>query len=253
MIQRMQLEYVTLNNFKQRENVNALLNVFESLQILHPKKWAEDDKPKSKKPYNREALINWIVDCWDMNIPMLFGQKPIAYESFWSMISNRQNPEWKFLNSLIWECEGSLSPEHISTVFDFGSSLANVVRPELACINLVFDHEDLHKLICPLRERDLQTNGVPPIGIRTWMGQHIVKQIGSDRLKNCGAIVRETAWGGIEMDLIEQPWLADLDTLFAAKTQIMSNLEPSGAFGDYSRYPMPLYSPAPNWIPIPLN
>jgi hypothetical protein len=253
MMECIKLTLLTLSDLKKTECVDEILSLFESFPILFPKKWAEDDRARSRKPYKREALLAWVSSTWDGNIPMLFGQKSSPYEAFWSMSSNRQNSDWEKLSSFWIDWHTPIDPKYTSVIFDFSSVLANILKPELGSFDLVFENGNNHQLFSPLKDQDLQEYGMPPIGVRTWMGSHIISQIGLERIKSSGGVISETSWGGIQLDLVEQPWLADFDRLVAARTKIMAHLEPSGVFGDYSRYPVPLYSPAPNWIPIPLN
>jgi hypothetical protein len=254
LLRFIKLRLFTLVDFKKDENLDNLIDVFDTSPLFRPHKWAKDDRAKSKQPYNRQALTEMVRTCWDMDTPMLYGQKSMPYESYFGFETNHQNPTWKYLNGVYWDLDTPSHFQELSTLFEFCRQLANVVQPEFGEINLIWDHPEIGKLYSPgIQRDDLQQNGVPSLGIRSWLGSHIISQIGIERLQSCGAISRSTSWGGIEIDLVEQPWLADFDTLLQAKQNIMKNLEPSGVFGDYSNYPMPLYTPAPNWQPIPLE
>jgi hypothetical protein len=252
---RITFTLITLVDFKDRQNLDSLLNVFESFPILQPQKWAKDDRAKSKQPYERQALAKMVSTCSSEAIPMLYGKKPVPYEFFFEFERNHQNSANKCLNGVYWYLDAPPNfNDSLDSIFKFSQKLADIVCPEYGSINLIWDHPQIGELISPgIKIPEFQQNGVPSLGIRTWMGLDIIDKIGIDRLKSCGAIVHQTDWGGIQLDLVEQPWLADFDTLLQAKQRIMANLEPSGMFGDYSNYPWPLYSPAPNWIPIPLN
>jgi hypothetical protein len=76
-----------------------------------------------------------------------------------------------------------------------------------------------------------------------------VKLIGRERLYECGGYVQDTTWGGIRLDLVEEPWNADAETLSIAQKKTRQNLESSAVFGDYSR--VLRYKPGTNWEPIP--
>jgi hypothetical protein len=244
----------SLVNFKNPKHLESLINVFEEFSALRPHKWAKDDVARSKQMYSREALMEMVMTCWDMDTPMLYGNKAIPYESFFGFETNRQNPTWRYLNGFYWDLDVPSNFQDIGLIFEFSRRLSDIVQPEYGSLGFVWKHHQASKLYSPSIQRDdLQKNGVPSLSIRTWMGQHIMEQIGLERLKLCGANSRQTSWGGIELDLVEQPWVADFDTLLQAKQRIMRNLEPSGVFGDYSNYPLPLYTPAPNWSPIPLE
>jgi hypothetical protein len=251
---RITITLFTLVNLKNRQNLDALLDVFEQFSALRPHKWKKDDIAKPKELYDRHVLTETVGICWDMDTPMLYGSKGIPYESYFGFESNRQHPNMKRLNGLYWDLDVPPKFQKVDLIFEFSRRLADVIQPEHGCIDFVCYDSKASELYSPgIKRQEFQENGVPSLGIRTWMGQHVTNQIGLERLKSCGAVFCETSWGGVELDLVEQPWLADFDTLLQAKQRIMPHLEPSGVFGDYSKYPLPLYTPAPNWVPIPLE
>jgi hypothetical protein len=244
----------SLVNLKERQQLESLIDVFEEFPALRPHKWAKDDRARSKQLYNRQSLAEMVMTCWDMDTPMLYGQKAIPYESYFGFETNRQNPAWKYLNGFYWDLDVPSEFQDIGLIFEFSHRLSDIIQPEHGCLDVVWEHPQANQLYSPAIKRDeFQQNGVPPLGIRTWMGQHIVKQIGLEKLRSCGAVTQQTSWDGIALDLVEKPWLADFDTLLQAKQRIMKNLESSGVFGDYLNYPLPLYTPAPRWIPVPLG
>jgi hypothetical protein len=100
-----------------------------------------------------------------------------------------------------------------------------------------------------LRLLTFNTYGLHSIYARTWFGSHLVKLIGRERLYECGGYVQDTTWGGIRLDLVEEPWNADAETLSIAQKKTRQNLESSAVFGDYSR--VLRYKPGTNWEPIP--
>jgi hypothetical protein len=255
---RITLRLFTLNNFKELQTLNQLLDVFEEYQQFYPHMWAKDDRAKSKCRYNRQDLTEMVMSCWDMETPMLYGSKTAPYEAFFSFEANQQNPSWRWLNGVYWYLDipknFQVVEPIVEQVFEFAHQLANSTQPEYGQLNLIFDHPQIDGLYAPGIKRDeFQKNGIPSLAIRTWMGNHLSAQIGLERLQSCGAIIQKLNHSILELDLVEKPWLADFDALIQAKKAIMANLEPSGVFGDYSNYPLPLYSPAPNWIPIHLE
>jgi hypothetical protein len=243
----------TLSNFKNLDDLNGLLDIFEAFPLIFPHKWAKDDRSRSKHPYDRQAVVEMVMSCWDMETPMLYGGKIFPYEAYFSFSQNYQNPNLKDLNRIYWSIDIPKNFHELQSIFEFSSHLSVFAQAEYGDLNLVWDLPEANQLYSPSISQDhLQQNGMPPLGVRTWIGPHIVSQIGIERLRTCGGLIRETAWGGMELDLVNSPWEADFDTLLQAKQRIMIHLEPSGAFGDYSNYPLPLYSPAQNWKPIPL-
>jgi hypothetical protein len=250
---RLIISIITAIDLKNKENASSLLAVFEAFPQLMPNRWAKDDQPRSRKSYKREDLLQMIQTCWDQDVPMIFGNKKLPYESFWGLTKSSDD-DFKSLNSFEWDLVVAPDFKDWHVISEFSQRLADVMQPQIGCINFIWEHPQVKDLISEIgRKTEIQRYGVPPIGIRTWMGQHILSQITLERIRKSGAIIRETAWGGVELDLLEELWLSDFETLLQAKQSIMANLEPSGVFADYSDYPFSLESPAPNWIPIPLN
>ncbi|MEZ5119957.1 MAG: hypothetical protein R2686_08660 [Candidatus Nanopelagicales bacterium] len=70
------------------------------------------------------------------------------------------------------------------------------------------------------------------LGTRTTFGPHYVEQFGRERLLSTPVHVTELEWGGIQLDLVEEPWNASEEDLVAAWERGMEHLAPAGIFAE---------------------
>jgi hypothetical protein len=247
------IHFLTLVDFKETAYLKDLLEVFEKSKSFRPAKWKERDG-YPKRPYNHNEIIQGIVENGEVYIPALYGGRNNPYEMIFFIDSSRSETPSKHLNEAFLRIKYPKIKSSMIEIFEFSSALSEIFKPEVGSIQ--FTQIDMRELgwMANMSNCHIQKNGLGALGVRTWFGAHAASQVGLDRLKSCGAIFRETSWGGIELDLFKEPWLVeDFSSLVAAQKQAMSHLAPSGVFGDYSSYPLSLYTPAPNWQPIPLE
>jgi hypothetical protein len=98
---------------------------------------------------------------------------------------------------------------------------------------------------------ELQAYG--PLGLctRTWLGAHLFGLIGRVSLEQAGAIVSDESWGGVRVDVIEQPWEHEPAELIVPYQRVMKSLRTGGVFGDYAR--IDHYAHGTKWKPVPVR
>ena len=140
-----------------------------------------------------------------------------------------------------------LSPQ---MVFEFGTTLADHLHPVFGFVHPVWlGKGQEYNAAGVLNDKELKEYGPQSICARTWLGPWLVHQIGRDLLDHCGAVVADTPWGGVTVDLLPDPWTHDIEPLAEARLRVMAALAPSGVFGDYS---VPRkYKPGPKWTGLP--
>lgn len=74
--------------------------------------------------------------------------------------------------------------------------------------------------------------GPQALGTRTTFGPHYVEQFGRERLLSTPVHVTELDWGGIQLDLVEEPWTASMEDLVGAWRRGMEHLAPAGIFAE---------------------
>ena len=67
----------------------------------------------------------------------------------------------------------------------------------------------------------------PRIGARTYFSGHILEMFDKELLQNSPAVVSELDWGGLCIDILNNPLESDSDTLLDNWLQVMKYLEPA--------------------------
>jgi hypothetical protein len=239
--------YVTMITqvpLRTREGLERLLDAFESIEELAPTNWGRDER--ARDPYDRAALITEVSALKSESyMPGLHRRKPPRYQAYFTASDSG-------LKMVKVEFGSSLRKKDMALVFKLGSILANALEPEYGFVHAVWrdqDEKGLYSISNVVTARKLQECGLLRPPARTWYGAHIVKLIGRDRLDETGVPIKETPWGGVELNLVADPWEADFETLNARQEKVMSVLEPAGVFGDYSSWHD--CKPGPKWKPIP--
>ncbi len=70
-------------------------------------------------------------------------------------------------------------------------------------------------------------NGPLGIGARTYFSGHILEMFDKELLQNSPAVVSELDWGGLCIDILNNPLGSDSDTLLDNWLQVMKYLEPA--------------------------
>lgn len=87
--------------------------------------------------------------------------------------------------------------------------------------------------------------GPPGVYASTWFGPSLVHSIGLPALLAQGATA--TAWGGVSLQLVPEPWNATFESLCERQNEINHVLRESGFFGDYSE---PVPRKGARWIAL---
>ena len=253
MVKKIQIDFLIKTDFKQEINITALLNQFERETLFCPESWNRNDWER-QRTYIKESAIKEIIQHGEEYLPTFYGSHACPYEFIIHLNSNPINPERQWLNTASFMLRNPSNEVVIEEVFRFSTILANVLQPELATLEIIDsevmeDSDWAFGIVSP----DVQKYGLAGLSHRTWFGSYIFSLLGKEILEKTDGILRETAWGGCEFDLVEKPWLHDFSIVLKKQKAIMNILKTSGMFGNYSKYPLPLYEAAPNWQPIPLN
>jgi hypothetical protein len=205
---------------------------------LTPTHTGSDERAKGK--FDRDALIDKVTAA-DKGVMVVLVKKkePAYYAHFFA--------KRKGLTKLMVEWKPA--PPELVDAFRLGEDLATLFRAEFGMVQPMFrGHDDFNRY--GIMEVDwLTRNGPSGVAARNFYGAYMTKAIGMDRLKKSKAALRELKYGGVELDLVTDPWTANLETLKRRQKETMAALAPSGIFGDYSN--SPFFKPAPNWKPIP--
>lgn len=240
MPDQVEITVITKNSLRCHTALEQLLNAFESIKGFIPTHWGLDER--ASNPYNRYELIASVSTLKsDFYLPSLQRKQSPRYKAYFSAA-------FEGLNYVNVEFDTSLSKKYLSYVFALGDAIATNLEAEFGFVHPVwFDGSQEYCASGQITASELQNYGPTPVCARTWFGSHLVKLIGRENLLNSGAIIQDTSWSGIQLDLVQHPWESDLETLSSQQLSVMKYLKRFGIFGDYTQLE---YKPGVNWQPV---
>lgn len=237
----MEIIVITKSSLRSCAGLEHLLNAFLRIKELTPTHWGTDER--ARNPYDHNELLATVSAFKsDFHIPGLHRRQAPRYKAYFS--ARNQG-----LNYVSVEFGSSLHLKDLQRVFLLGDAIAAQLEAEFGIVHPVWlEGSQEYCASGKITADELQKYGPTPVCARTWFGSHLVKLIGSKRLFHSGAIIHNTPWGGIQLDLVQHPWESDLETLSSRQRSVIKHLQPSGVFGDYTQ--ILNYKPGLNWIPI---
>jgi hypothetical protein len=241
MPDRVEITVITKSSLRSRAGLEHLLNAFESLNEFTPTHWGLDER--ARNPYDRNELVATVSAFKnDFYMPGLHRRQTPRYEAYFS--ARNQG-----LNYVKVEFGSSLRQKDLPHVFSLGDALAANLEAEFGFVHPVWlEGSEEYCASGIITADELQKYGPTPVCARTWFGPHLVLLIGHERLSSSGAVIQNTPWGGIQLDLVQHPWESDVEKLSSRQLEVMKHLQPSGVFGDYTK--VLEYKPGSNWKPI---
>lgn len=206
----------------------AVLDAFEEAG-LEPDTWAIGEPPG--RDYAREEVERALrgksataVGLWRERAP-----------SFHAVIFGRDRPR------VVIRFAPAPDPRHHAAIGALGDALAAAQRPDIGWLQPVADVEP------PFDDETAATRcrmdqccdgsvsvyddfGPCGLGARTWLGAAMVELIGRERLRGAPVQVEGLAWGGLRVDLVDDPLDADDGALASAWTAAMAALVDAGVF-----------------------
>jgi len=242
MPDRVEIIVFTKSSLRSPVGLEHLLNAFESVKEFTPTHWGVDER--ARNPYDRNEVLTTVSAFKsDFHMPGLHRRQPPRYKAFFSA----RNQGLNYVNV---EFGSALRQKDLPRVFALGDALVAKLEAEFGFVHPVWlEGSQEYCVSGKINADELQKYGLNPVCARTWYGSHLVQLIGRERLSSSGAIIKDTDWGGIQLDLVQYPWESDVETLSSRQIEVMKHLQPSGVFGDYTTILQ--YKPGPNWIPIP--
>jgi len=217
---------------------DVLLPLVRQLQghpLLAAEAWGLDDH--TNRPYDDQSIARLATDEPSGNILQLRRSKRIKHTTF--LLLGTQP-------GISIELSPKTHARDWPALFELGDALAEVYRPDFAWVHLFADVEP------PFAEpveatRFLMDAGVGGagaayedfgpggLGLRTYIGPRFVQLFGHALLLATPAVVAELPWGGIRVDLVEQPWQAAPSVLTSAWQAAMDHLRPAQLFSTPER------------------
>ncbi|MDM5155465.1 hypothetical protein QUF88_17155 [Bacillus sp. DX1.1] len=216
-------------SFNQEEILGRILDVFESNEKFAPTHWGNCETVRVE--YNREEIIEKVISERRVSEVHLYRDKSVNYRgSFEVNLSHGSFLEFEFHKSIpkkLWPA-----------FFELSDQIAKIVKPRYGVAQICWpvpypwntERERLYMRMnissLPIPVRFLP-NGPLGLGARTYFSGHILEMFDKELLLNSPAVVSELNWGGIRMDLLNNPLEADGDILLDSWLHVMKYLEPA--------------------------
>jgi hypothetical protein len=133
---------------------------------------------------------------------------------------------------------------HWREAFDYARELADAYQPEFGWVHVAtepaeeFEMQELIEEGCSAASTyGYGDRGPGGLGMRTFIGPHMVELIGRDLLLSAPVEVEKLSWGGMRLDLVREPWTASPEVLREAWQKAMDHLRPSQVFATYEISP----------------
>lgn len=245
MPDRMVITMITHTRFGQPDGQSALLDAFEQHPATAPTHWGPDERARNS--YSRAEVMAYVRDnLSDFLSPGLRRRKAPSYDAYFST-------KHAALNSMTASFAANLTDKNVRQIFTLGDVLAQRLTPAYGFVHSIWkrgEESQNYSAAGVLDAQEFQASGPQAPCLRTWFGPHIVNLIGKERLISCDVPVYETDWGGVQLDLVGDPWEADFKTARARQQMVLAHVQSSGVFGDYS---VPFEAkPGPRWTPVPV-
>jgi hypothetical protein len=189
--------------------------------------------------YTRERALEWLAE------------PPIEFEQ--TTLILRQNRPNKYLAGLnlwrraqVWfEFDKQQPAGTWPRVFELAEALASAFEPDWGAASLKIDlRDDRTRAFANEEERDLyllsnagnpmfkdyNRHGPHGLAMRTHIGPFFVEQFGRDRIESLPLVVERLPWGGYRIDLVPEPWAADVPALLDAWRRGMAHLRDAKVF-----------------------
>ncbi|MCM3004565.1 hypothetical protein [Priestia koreensis] len=214
-------------SFKEEETLRRLLDVLESHESFKPTHWGNSETIKVE--YNREELIQKVIEEGNVSEIYLHRNKSVSYTFNVKVNSSpRSFLDMDFSKSI---------PEKLwANFFTLSDQLAEIAKPRFGLAHPFWpaahpwntERERVHKWmnICaqPVPVRFL-SNGPLGLGMRTYIGSEILDLVDAKSMQEIPAFLSTLEWGGIKIDLVEDPLDVNLDTLLDRWLEAMNHLK----------------------------
>ena len=241
MIKRLVTLQIFPANTSDKRILDGCLEAVESEPLITPTHASKDERKRA--PYDRSALVE-AAGGRKVGGAFLWRAKMPKYTHGSLSTSNISH------NKITVDYDAGLNDESVPLLFEAWARLAENLRPEFGFVHGVPDIESpsaaAYNYGLRLKIKDLRDNGFRLIHPRTWFGPDLVSVIGKERLLDLPH-TRTTSWGGVQLDLVEEPWAADFETMYERQRDVMRIFSAWGLMGDYSSVVRAV--PGPRWTP----
>ena len=223
-----------------------LLDALEGGATFAPTHYGEDEF--ARLPYDRPAILARVGKAYTITVARKKAVKYIA--TF--VATKGLHPSEAY--ALSFYTKGGCPPSSVPEAYALGDRLAAALKPEIAYVqptgNALGDRAKAFGGGSGHSWQMIRDYGLPSLSARTWLGAELTARIGRDLLEKSGCVVREAPWGGVVVDLVPEPWKADVELLFTKQQAAQKVLRKSGMFGVYEGIDGIDTKPGPKWTPL---
>ncbi|MEP6859859.1 MAG: hypothetical protein ABJE66_04515 [Deltaproteobacteria bacterium] len=213
-----------------RKNLERVLDVLEARGLV-PQKAGLDER--ERKPYDRAATTGRLAEP-----PTPFRQTQMY---LWRTAALKYEASLALWDSAYVGFDFKPTPpaSDWARIFDLADALAECFQPDWGAAGIRFDlRDDLKRAPAQGDELDADlmhsatavfpvdyvSAGPLGLGPRTYIGSFFADQLGRDRIESLPLVVDKLAWGGYRIDLVAEPWAAEIPALLEAWRRGMAHL-----------------------------
>ncbi len=211
-------------------NLNKLLDVFENRKEMAPTHWGTNERPRFK--YDRAEILNKVINEKETEI-FLHRSKEPKYTCYFDTLNIN-----RFKNYFGIEFNISMKEKYWESVFKFSDEVSEIVKPRFGVSGIVWNREleirsERDKLLSLMiytsqeSPLDFPKYGPSGVGMKTYFGKEVIKLFTKELLMEVPAVVTESEWGGIRIDLSEKQWEDSPEEMFQTWIKVMEHLEKS--------------------------
>ena len=217
-----------------RARLERLLDAIEHEAIFAPTDWGLDERRSD--PYATAGILGFLAER---------GERPMSQTEIF--LRRKQRPRYRATLSLSreprisFDIDPQLTVAQRAAMFDFADVLADQFQPDWGVAHLAYELRPQHRDTEPWQdadERDAEllysaawiapvdyfVEGPRGLGMRTYIGPHFVEQLGRERVESLPLVVTKLSWGGYRVDLVAEPWKADVRMLLPLWRRGMAHL-----------------------------
>ncbi|GGR79429.1 hypothetical protein [Deinococcus sedimenti] len=227
--------YLSRDHATSAAHLGTILDWLEALDLA-PETMSFSDEPAHRYyrvPYDPQFLRQYVLETPGLLMPIFYRAAAPA-----STFSPGFVSEGLMYNSCAIRFE-NVELHRRAQLGTLASRMASVTRPLFGGIGFPWTDttEEARRFNAMLNTGglDLHNNGPDSAAVRSWFGPPFAAQLDPAALTALDLVVRTTDWGGLEVDLTDEPWNAPLELLAAQKQAFNGYLSDLGLLGDYSR------------------
>jgi hypothetical protein len=243
MPDRVIVQLCFLTPMRNQRRLRRVLWVFHAFPSFAPTHWSPRDE-RSLPPFGEAVAIrDFIADRHDRAMAVFKRNKNPRYDGFlFARADHLDDMRLKF---------GKVtSGRAYQALYDFGSALAGRVEPGFGFVHPVWmlgNKSQEYSVAARITAAEIEHYGLRSLCARTWLGPRLTEVLGKS-IGKCGLAQRSVAKNLTQVDLVENPWVADFATLGERLEQVMSALTRTGWFGDYAIFGK--YKKGKKWAPF---